>query len=323
MPLPSYLAVGQWNDTSGRFFNLEDRLAGQDRPLTLPRPIYMPEYSVVNTTVMGHFAISEAYIRERFLELFRTCRPHGDDEFLFVDSGSNEGSWSLLAAAHGCKVVAIDPQPLCIELLRVAATRSGFDNIDMYNHILAPHHVNVSLNVPSDQCHGTSQYVTHLRKVSDVTLPGRSHLARRRSAPRHAVSAKSLDELVGPRRTVSLWHLDVEGAEVPVLRSARRLFAERRIRRVVLEFIPARWPAHNLTRTGPLPELARLFAGWQCHVICPFGGANHHKQPVSTSVIKPRTTCRALHPLCSPIQRSSPSCVWTVRVHFGDGEGSH
>ena len=30
---------------------------------------------------------------------------------VFVDSGANEGVWSLIGAAHGCHVIAVKPQP--------------------------------------------------------------------------------------------------------------------------------------------------------------------------------------------------------------------
>eukprot|EP00966_Prymnesium_polylepis_P292981 6767217-Prymnesium_polylepis.1 len=119
------------------------------------------------------------------------------------------------------------------------------------------------LSVPIDQCHGTSEYHTHLGRVSDVTREGRAKLYGRRSE-RRSVSPIAFDELVGTGRTISLWHLDVEGAEVPVLRSARRLFAEQRIKRVALEFIPFRWPAQNVSSFRAYLELAALFRGWRC-----------------------------------------------------------
>ena len=36
---------------------------------------------------------------------------------LFVDTGSNEGTWSVIAASYGMRVLAVDPQQLCLDLL--------------------------------------------------------------------------------------------------------------------------------------------------------------------------------------------------------------
>ena len=145
------------------------------------------------------------------------------------------------------------------------------------------------MDVPIDQCHGTSQYQPHLCHacVSDVTSTGRAFLHGRlkkmktgeREAIKSPVRVVSMDEVIGRGRTVSLWHLDVEGAEVTVLHSAKRLFAEGRIERIMLEFIPARWPSQNITRTDSLARLHKLFIGWKCHVVCPWGGPEHHEQP--------------------------------------------
>lgn len=311
--------VGQWNASRDGFFDLDERLAssslfaasGLHLPLA-PQSIFMPDYPVLNHSVVELVGYQERWVRERFLKLFRTgCghrpQPHrpdahgpsrGSGDFLFVDSGSNEGTWSLLAAAHGCKVISIDPQQLCIDLLTAAADRSGLSHaIETHRAIIAPLAMHRGeLMVPIDQCHGTAEFKAALNEVSDVTREGRQYL--RRKTVRVPVSPTSMDALIGSGRSVSLWHLDVEGAEVPVLLSAARLFRERRVRRVLLEFIPMRctlrtyypasphvrrchitYPMHSIhVLAGPaqkvvqaeaLPKLAALFAGWQCAVVCP------------------------------------------------------
>ena len=113
--------VGQWNASRDGFFDLDERLAssslfaasGLHLPLA-PQSIFMPDYPVLNHSVVELVGYQERWVRERFLKLFRTgCghrpQPHrpdahgpsrGSGDFLFVDSGSNEGTWSLLAAAH-------------------------------------------------------------------------------------------------------------------------------------------------------------------------------------------------------------------------------
>ena len=56
---------------------------------------------------------------------------------------------------------------------------------------------------------------------------------------------------------------------MPVLRSAKRLFDERRVKRVMLEFMPFRWPAQQGGQREGYTHLAKLFTGWQCEVMCP------------------------------------------------------
>ena len=277
---PSYLAYGLWQESSG-YFNVEQRLvASKALHLTLPlapMPIFMPEHNIINATVVGQVGFAEWWIREVFLKIFRTCNQH-KRPFVFADTGSNEGTWTMLAAAHGCHVIAADPQPLCLSLLNAGVKRTGVaSHVETHNRVLAPADMsNGSMWVPNDQCHGTSEYLPHLKRVSDTTMAGRGILGRRTT--RQEVWPISFDEMVGPSRVVDLWHLDVEGAEVTVLRSARRLFSERRIRRVMLEFIPFRWVSQNVKITKGHDELKALFRDWKCTVVCP-NAPEHHEQP--------------------------------------------
>ena len=68
---------------------------------------------------------------------------------------------------------------------------------------------------------------------------------------------------------MALWHLDVEGAEIPVLRSAAKLFADRRIDRVLFEITLKRWGQFGIGgKKEGLDELRRLFSGWTCTWAC-------------------------------------------------------
>ena len=209
---PSF-QTGLWSDSSS-FFDLDERLAPLAKvghlnlPLA-PRKIFMPDYAALNSTVFHCVGIGEQYIRERFLELFRSCEQR-NETFLFADTGSNEGTWSLLAAAHGCRALAVDPQPLCITLLKAAANRSNLSAaIETHNRVLSPmsmHNPNGSMMVPNDQCLGTSEYHVHLNRVSDVTREGRTRLQRR--ARRLPITPVAFEDVVGPERVVSMWHLE-------------------------------------------------------------------------------------------------------------------
>mmetsp|Transcript_90230 Transcript_90230/g.289396 ORF Transcript_90230/g.289396 Transcript_90230/m.289396 type:complete len:181 (+) Transcript_90230:600-1142(+) len=76
------------------------------------------------------------------------------------------------------------------------------------------------------------------------------------------ITVRRLDDfpsLQGPA-IIELWHIDVEGAEMMLLRSAKRLFAEKRIRRVMME-----WRERT---PSDFPIAAEIFAGWTCVTAC-------------------------------------------------------
>ena len=103
----------------------------------------------------------------------------------------------MLAAAHGCKVVAVDPQPLCIRLLGAAANRSGLArSMELHNSVIAPDAMHSgAMLVPTDQCHGTAEFKAAKQEVSDVTREGRGYIHRR--TRRVAVAPISMDALIG------------------------------------------------------------------------------------------------------------------------------
>ena len=190
---------------------------------------------------------------------------------MFVDSGANEGSWALLASAHGSRVVAIEPQQHCLNLLKAAMNASQLTGIMTYNYLLTPCNQSacqhLSMLVPDDQCHPTSSFLPEVGRVSDVTAPGRAQL--RRSTTRVRVGAASLDSIIGAEhKRVDLWHLDVEGSEVLALRSASKLFSEQRILRLMLECIPYRWKEHGFDLSRGLQTTRKILSGWYCLSMC-------------------------------------------------------
>ena len=118
-------SLGAWNESRHGFFDLDERYraalasrgeAAPREPLA-PRPVYLADLPIINAT-----AVTTLH-RERLLEKFTSVWREActTDAALFVDSGCNEGAWSLLAAAHGCRVLSVDPQPQCAELVAAAA----------------------------------------------------------------------------------------------------------------------------------------------------------------------------------------------------------
>ena len=180
----------------------------------------------------------------------------------FVDSGANDGMWSLMAASYGCAVYAIEPQLLCLRWLAASAHRNQLA-INAYNNLLSTD--NFSSEVRTDECAGTSQFLLG-GAVGDAFNRDR---AIEDTWKKKRVAAISLDELISdPKAVIGLWHIDTEGAEPVVLRSAMKLFAEGRIERIIMEWEPTRWHKFGVTSAQATALAHDIFKGWNCSRLC-------------------------------------------------------
>ena len=177
---------------------------------------------------------------------------------LFVDSGANEGFWSLFAASMGCHVISVEPQPHCIAAIQSALSLNVNEDlrIDIWNNYLSAEDEGQasSISVPTDACNG--YYSSTDRVASNTSFT--------------SIASRRLDELLQAheKARIALWHVDTEGAEVTVLRSAARLFEQQRIDRVVFELTPHLWARYNISLSEGFEELGRRFHGWHCEWAC-------------------------------------------------------
>ena len=177
----------------------------------------------------------EPHIIAVMLAVFATCdRGSG----LFVDSGANDGAWSLMAGVAGCRVIAVEPQPQCTRLLRSAVRVNGLsERVSIHQNILAARPIQTQ--VPTDRCGGDTQFLPDGRVTTAFGWDERRFNRSLATAPRATVRSASLDDLLQRGRdvpaTVDLWHIDTEGAELVVLRSAAAALSAARVRRVLIE----------------------------------------------------------------------------------------
>lgn len=219
------------------------------------------------TDQLNYINEAEGQNMEKFNSLFSAKCTH--ENSTFVDSGANEGFWSMLAAAYGCKVVAVEPQPLCCEWIKKATTVNGFQSqITLHNNALASE--SFTLTVRKDECAGTSQYKSSGEVVDSFDEAG--HKSKDHSvhdpALGQAISTVSLDSLVPDGHIVELWHLDTEGAEIGVLKSATQLFKAKRIRRLVVEWLPDMWPKYGVSLDEGVRMAATLLGDYDCVNSC-------------------------------------------------------
>jgi FkbM family methyltransferase len=126
----------------------------------------------------------------------------------FLDLGAHVGTFSLAAAALGCRVVSVEASPRNARLLQASVTRNGFHNMRLVHAAVAerPGMVQFIPNGP----HG----VVYTPAVN---------------GPSVAVRALTVDQLlteVGWQR-VDLIKMDVEGSEIAAVGGMTRLLARR------------------------------------------------------------------------------------------------
>jgi len=164
----------------------------------------------------------------------RILRP-GD---LFLDVGSNVGSYALWAADAGAEVIAVEPSPAAAAKLRA----------------------NIALN----------EFPIAVRECALAAEPGAMWLTRDRGAMNHLmtepsgtahhVTVDTLDNVLGDRFAAGV-KIDVEGAERLVLGGAARALTERRIGVLQLE-----WNAMSQRLLGetraPVADLLERHGYW-------------------------------------------------------------
>ena len=171
--------------------------------------------------------LREALHRAVYLDLFsvelrRVVLPLLRPGDLVVDVGANFGLWSLLAARRGCTVLAVEPVPPTRALLARNAARNRLaDRIEIAAVAVSDVPGMIEIAVP----HGESGQASVNADPSD-------------SLERHAVTATTLDALVGARE-VRFVKIDVEGHELAVLRGAERLLRGGLVEYVLLELSSA------------------------------------------------------------------------------------
>ena len=139
-----------------------------------------------------------------------------------MDVGSNAGFYSLLAASMGARVVAVDPQPHCVQYLRAAAQLSGLAGRGRVLNAFAggggeAGGGDAPTPVPlRSGCWGTYPLVDAQQEASTRAeyhaLPGGRGAAAVPSLPLPAL-VRELSALGAPGEGVLLLKMDVEGAE--------------------------------------------------------------------------------------------------------------
>jgi FkbM family methyltransferase len=131
---------------------------------------------------------------------------------LVIDVGANLGCWSLPLAAHATRVVAFEPQHSIFQLLRQSIKANPQLNISPFN--LAVGEEKGSITVPRLTLDTPTNF-------GGITLGMPHH--EQPDAPMDTVAVVTLDEFVYASDPVKFIKVDVEGAELSVLKGAQKL----------------------------------------------------------------------------------------------------
>lgn len=147
-----------------------------------------------------HHVIPVWYRGDCELEAAKAVLRPGD---LFIDVGTNYGAYALAIALHGAQVIAVEPQPHVVEALRRSAQANGFHNFEIVQAALAAQPGAASLGVGPGS--GTASLYGARGGVNSSSI---------------SVRVSTVDEICKNVTRVACIKIDVEGAELEVLRGS-------------------------------------------------------------------------------------------------------
>jgi FkbM family methyltransferase len=187
---------------------------------------------------------------------------------LAVNVGANDGIYAITLAQLGCRVIALEPQPLCVEQLQFAAAMADTQfTVDVHQKIVSDGQFSIS--VPGNICSGVSQYeeTTGMHAVANHAVQPSELAQSNINTPPTTVHSVSLNSIVNDR-DVRLLLIDCEGAEFDVLRSGAKTFATQRIFNAIIELKPHGWAGvmKNVDRSALATEFIALATKqeWHC-----------------------------------------------------------
>lgn len=138
---------------------------------------------------------------------------------VFMDIGANIGYYTLIAlpiVGDRGRVIAIEPNPGVFERLKKNVAINNFENVELYNFALSDFRGQTLLNIPKLD-DGTS---------SIVNDSGSNHIY---------VDVFTFDDYFS-NSEIDIIKMDVEGAEIQILKSMRRYIANHKTLKIIIEW---------------------------------------------------------------------------------------
>ncbi|UJR32300.1 hypothetical protein I4U23_019764 [Adineta vaga] len=167
------------------------------------------------------------------LRLYETCQR--DSSTIVVDVGAYLGEFGLYAAACGCTVYLFEAQPDMIKLLHSSIKQNIF---------------------PTTRVHVYHNVVTNLPSNTNVSFPPGDGSVAMVDNP-VTVRTIRLDDVQWPSPSIFMLRIDVDGSEFNVLRSAKKLFTQKRIQHLLFTYTP--WLSERSSQKELLPNIKNDF----------------------------------------------------------------
>ena len=183
---------------------------------------------------------------------------------VFLDVGANEGYFSLVAARLGARVIAVEPQPDVVGVLRHNMQLNRVTGVDVHEVAAGAADGVGVLHVPPSVLSGAASFVRQPR------FGGR----------RRSVSVRRLDDVVtesGVAR-VRLLKIDCEGAEGAVITGAAPLLTAHRVDVLALEYHP------EIIGERAMAEIHAQLLGWG-YVLFDIHGQTVYAAPAGVAAV--------------------------------------
>eukprot|EP01114_Cavostelium_apophysatum_P007584 TRINITY_DN1971_c0_g1_i1.p1 TRINITY_DN1971_c0_g1~~TRINITY_DN1971_c0_g1_i1.p1 ORF type:complete len:391 (-),score=64.47 TRINITY_DN1971_c0_g1_i1:58-1230(-) len=160
--------------------------------------------------------------------------------YLVVDAGSNLGYFGTYSGVMGCRVIAFEPQPRLLPIIRTSVLVNDLtERFELHNNIINTDRTErLKIVYAAGVCTGCSS-------VSKAS-PGETNTANS-----FIIDAIRIDDVV--KEDVLLMKVDVEGYEVLAIESAESVFKNHNILNILVEWFPDRFP-HGIERGTKLLE---------------------------------------------------------------------
>jgi FkbM family methyltransferase len=212
-----------------------------------------------------------------------------------LDLGAHIGTFSLAAAAKGCRVIAVDASPKHVDLLRRSAKLNGFKRMTVVHAAVGDH------------C-GTVGF--HLAGLWGMVAPSGKDPSHQgiSAAPLVGVPAVTGDTLLQKLgcRQVDLVKMDVEGSEVAAVRGLKTLLTRDDGPVIAYECNGLTLPSYGHT-TGDLVGLLETFGYTSYHLesgrFHPYRPGDFQPQSwIDVIALKPRHVQALARQIASPLE---------------------
>jgi FkbM family methyltransferase len=151
-----------------------------------------------------------------------------DNHDTFIDVGANVGYYTMLAANHGLKTVAVEPQRNLCEMIKMSVEVNRLKNVSVSNLALSEHRGTMNLIVPEG--HSGGAWLQIKEQVPDEM-----------SYKVNEVEVTTLDYGFPCADASILMKIDAEGAEPSIIAGGRDFLSRNNVT-AVLEWQSSRWP---------------------------------------------------------------------------------